>query len=300
MGVACHHGTNPVAFGAMGILCGAVCSAGWVLSYAIGAVFGGHNWCMTIAIVAGVGHSMTVMADCIHRFVLWETCSRACWMAKWFTTMSASLLQGVLNGFAKELSHMVVGTGDTVMQLMLVVLIIDHLAMVHQCLDVCNEILEVLSQPGYDIFSFSRVHMGDDIVCHSLLDSVKEGRSFHLGHFLFLFTAHRHPLCKHLQGFGSQGCKDISEVVLTVRHDAVEEEPVLQGMPDYGEGVVGVFWVPVVGGQADRCCSSHQCTSNGISCGLGRLGDELLWGWFWGHVSSGQISKTRGRTQKWL
>ena len=38
----------------------------------------------------------------------------------------------------------------------------------------------------------------------------------------------------HLQGFGSQGCKDISEVVLAVRCDAVEE-PVLQGMLKYGE-----------------------------------------------------------------
>ena len=71
-----------------------------------------------------------------------------------------------------------------------------------------------------------------NVMCQSLLDSVKEGRSFYLGCFLFLFTAGRHPLCMHLQGFGSQGCKDISEVVLTVWWDAVEEEPVLQGMPN--------------------------------------------------------------------
>ena len=31
---------------------------------------------------------------------LWETCSLACWIAKWFTAMSASLLEGVLNGLA--------------------------------------------------------------------------------------------------------------------------------------------------------------------------------------------------------
>ena len=30
----------------------------------------------------------------------WETCSQACWMVKWFTAMSASSLEGVLNGFA--------------------------------------------------------------------------------------------------------------------------------------------------------------------------------------------------------
>ena len=84
----------------------------------------------------------------------------------------------------------------------------------------------------------------------------------------------------HLQGFGSQGCKDISEVVLTVWWDAVEEDPVLQGMPKYGEGVIGILGVPVVDGLADGCCPSGQCTSNGTGCGLGRLGDELLRGWF--------------------
>ena len=129
-----------------------------------------------------------------------------------------------------------------------------------------------------------------------LLDSVKEGRSFSLGHFLFLFAACRHPLHMHLQGFGFQGCKDISEVVLTVWCDAVEEEPVLQGMPKDG-GVVGIFWVPVVDGQADGCSSSCQCAGKGISCGLSRLGDELLLGWFCGLVSdtgwshNGQIRK---------
>ena len=84
----------------------------------------------------------------------------------------------------------------------------------------------------------------------------------------------------NLWGFGSQDCKDISEVVLAVQHDAVEEEPVLQGMLKEGEGVVGILRVPVVDGQVDGCSPSCQCTSNGISCGLGRLGDELLWGWF--------------------
>ena len=31
----------------------------------------------------------------------------------------------------------------------------------------------------------------------------------------------------------------------------VEEEPVLQGMAKYGEGVVSILGVPVVDGQAD-------------------------------------------------
>ena len=181
---------------------------------------------------------------------------------------------------------------DMVMQLMLLVLIIGHFAVVHQCLDACDEILGVLSQSGHNILEFSKVHMGADIMCHSLLYSVEEGRNFCLGHSLFFFTASRHPLHMHLQEFGSQDCNSVLEVVLTDRHDAVEEEPVLQGMPKDGERVVCIFRVPVIDGQADGCSSSCQCTSNGISCDLGRLGDELLWGWFCGRVSDGQISKT--------
>ena len=175
---------------------------------------------------------------------------------------------------------MAVCMDNMAMQLMLTVLIIDHLTVVHQGLDAFNEILGVLFQPGHNIFKFSEVHMGVDVVCHSQVYSVKEGRSFHLGRSLFLFAAGRHPLCIHLQGFGSQGCKNVLEVVLAVRCDVVEEEPVLQGMLKYGERVVCIFLVPVVDGQADGCSSSYQCTSNGISCGLGRLSDELLWGWF--------------------
>ena len=169
---------------------------------------------------------------------------------------------------------------NTAMQHVLLVLIIDHLAAVHQCFDGCNKVLRVLSQSGHNILEFSKVHMSVDIVCHSLLYSVKEGRSFCLGHSPFLFIASRHPLCMHLQAFGSQGCKEILEVVLTVRHDAVEEEPVLQSMPEDGERVVCIIRVPVVDGQADRCSSTCQCTSNGVSCGLGRLSNQLLWDWF--------------------
>ena len=101
-------------------------------------------------------------------------------MAKWFTAMSASS-QGVLNWFchkfAKELSLVVVCTDDMVTQLMLSVLVIDHFAAVHQCLDACNKILGVLSQPGHNILEFSEVHMGVGVMCHSLVYSVEEGRS---------------------------------------------------------------------------------------------------------------------------
>ena len=57
-----------VAFGATGITCRAVCSAGWVLSCAVWAVHGGCRWCVTIAIVAGMAHLLLILADCIHRF----------------------------------------------------------------------------------------------------------------------------------------------------------------------------------------------------------------------------------------
>ena len=153
---------------------------------------------------------------------------------------------------------MAVCMDDMVMQLMLAVLVIDHLAVDHQGLDACDEILWVLSRPGHNIFKFYEAHMGVDVMCHSLVYSVEEGR----------------------RGFGSQGHKNILEVVLTVRHNVVEEEPVLQGMPKYGERVVCIFQVPVVDGQADGCGSSHKCTSNGIGCGLVRLSDQLLWGQF--------------------
>ena len=71
--VACHHGISVpvsclVTFGATGITCRTVCSAGWVLSCTVGAVLGGCRWCVTIAIVAGVGHPMPVVVDCTYRF----------------------------------------------------------------------------------------------------------------------------------------------------------------------------------------------------------------------------------------
>ena len=37
------------------------------LSCSVGPVLGGCRWCVTIAIVTGVGCSMLVMADCVHR-----------------------------------------------------------------------------------------------------------------------------------------------------------------------------------------------------------------------------------------
>ena len=239
-----------VACGTMGITCRAVCSAGWVLSCAVGTVLGGFRWCVTFAIVAGVGHSPFVLADSIPHFGAVGDLFPGMLDGKVVHSNVSQLIGGCLewlcHKFPKELSLMVVCTVDMAMQFVLAMLIIDHLTAVHQCLDACNEILGVLSWPGYNPFEFSKMHMGVDIVCHSLLYSVKEGRSFCLGHFLFLFAVRGHPLCMHLQRFGSQGCKDILEVVLAVWWNVVEEEPVLQGMAKYGEGMIGILGNPVI------------------------------------------------------
>ena len=200
-----------VTFGAMGIMCGAVCFASWVLFCAVRAVLGGCRWCVTIAIVAGVGHSLLVLADCIHRFGAVEDLFLGMLNGKVVhcdvSQLAGGCFEWLCHKFSKELSLMVVCTDNTEMQFVLAMFIIDHLTVVHQCLDACDKILRVLSQPGHNIFEFSEVHMGVDIVCHCLLDSVEEGRSFCLGYFLFLFAAHRHPLCVHLQGFGPRAAK---------------------------------------------------------------------------------------------
>ena len=134
-----------------------------------------------------------------------------------------------------------VGTYNMPMQLVLLVFIVDHLAAVHLCFDMHNKILGVPSRPGYNILKFSKSYIGVHVMCHSLLYLVKESRNFCLGHSLFLFISSRHLLCMHLQGFGSQGCKNVSEVVLTVSWNAVEKGPILQGASENGERMIGIF-----------------------------------------------------------
>ena len=243
-------------------MCRAVCSAGWVLLCAVGTVLEGCRWCVTTAVVAGVGRLLLVLADSIHRFAAVGDLFPGMLDGKVVHSNVSQLIGGCLewlcHKFPKELSLMGVCMDDMAMQFVLTMLIIDHLTVVHQYLDAWDKILGVLSWPGHNNFEFSKMHMGVDVVCHSLLDSVEEGRSFCLGRFLFLVAASRHPLCIHLQGFGSRGSKDISEVVLAVWQDVVEEKPVLQGMPKYGEGVIGILGVPVIDGQADGCHPSCQ------------------------------------------
>ena len=218
--------------------------------------------------------------------------------------LAGGCLEWLGHKFPKELSHMVVCMDDTV-TCSLCLHDAHHWSShsgpsVSWCM--WHEILGVISWPGHNIFEFSEVHMGVDMSCViPCWIWSRKVEAFTLVTFWFLFAAGRHPLCMYLQGFGSQGCKDVSEVVLSVWWNAVEEEPVHQGMPEYEEGVIGILGIPVVDGQADGCHPSCQHTSNGIGSGLGRLDDQLLWSQFWGHVSgagwsdNGQISKTGGR-----
>ena len=206
VGMACHHGilvpnVPSCHIWNNGNHMWAVCSAGWVLSCAVGTVLGGCRWCVTIAVVAGVGHLPFVLSDSIHHFGAVGDLFPGVLDGKVVPSNVSQLigwcLEWLCHKFYKELSLMAVCMDNMAMQFMLTMLIIDHLAVVHQCLDVFDEILGVLSQPDHNIFKFSKTHMGVDIVCHFLLDSVEESRSFHLGHFLFLFAAGWHPLCMH-------------------------------------------------------------------------------------------------------
>ena len=190
-----------VTFGTMEITCQAVCSASWMLLGAVGTVLGGCRWCVTVAVVAGVGHSPFVLADSVHHFGAVGDLFPGMLDGKVVHSDVNKLIGGCLewlsHTFPKELPLVAVCMEDMAIQFMLVMLIIDHLAAVHQCLDACSEILGVLSQPGYNIYEFSKTHMGVDVMCYSLLDLVEEGRSFHLGCFLFLFDTGWHPLCMH-------------------------------------------------------------------------------------------------------
>ena len=136
-----------------------------MLSRAIGAVPGGCEWCVTITIMAGAGCSVLMMAVCVHRF---ESCGRLVlehvgWQSGSLQCQFSSL-EGVFEGFVhklvKELSFMAIGTYNMLAQLMLLVFIIYHLTVVHQCFDVCDKVLRVLSRPGYNVLKFPLVAHG--------------------------------------------------------------------------------------------------------------------------------------------
>ena len=124
---------------------------------------------MTMAAVAGVDHLPFVLVDCVHRFGAVGDLFPGMLDGKVVHSYVSQLIGGCLewlgHRFPKEFSLLAVCTDDMVMQFVLAMLIIDHLAAVHQCLDACNEILGVLSWPGYNLFEFSKMHVGVDVMC---------------------------------------------------------------------------------------------------------------------------------------
>ena len=207
-----------VTFGATGIQCGEVCSACWVLSCAIGAVLGGCRWCVTITIVTGVGCLALLMADCIPQ--VWSCGRLVLGHAEW-QSGSASSQEGLLNGFFIGFPRSFpLWQYAWMMQQCSSCLQCSSLIILQWSISVLMHATRSWGfSPGLATTSSSSPRCTWVLMSsgHSLLYSVEEGRSFCLGHSLFLFAACRHPLCMHLQGFGSQGCKNILQVVLTVR-----------------------------------------------------------------------------------
>ena len=121
-----------------------------------------------MAAVAGVDHLHFVLVDCVHRSGAVGDLLPGMLDGEVVHSNVSQLIGGCLewlgHKFPKEFSLVAVCMDDMVMQFVLTMLIIDHLAAVHQCLDACDKILGVLSQPGHNIFKFSKVHMGVDLV----------------------------------------------------------------------------------------------------------------------------------------
>ena len=176
VGVACHYGilvpnvpSCHIWNNGNHVLGSLLCQLGAVMG-AVGTVLGGCRWCVTIAVVAGVGHLPFVLADGIHKFgAVGDLFSGMLDGKVVHSNVSQLMLEGVLNGLAISLPRSFPSWWYawmiSAMQYMLTILIIDHLAAVHQYLDACDKILGVLSWPGYNIFEFSKMYMGVDMSC---------------------------------------------------------------------------------------------------------------------------------------
>ena len=172
VGVACHHSilvpsvqscciwsNGNHVWGSMLCWLGAVvCSWGssWSVQMVCDHCYCG--WCVSLATCPGRLHPQVWSCGrLVPRHAEWQSGSQQCQLAckrvpEWFC-----------HKFPKVLSLMAVCTDNMATQFVLTVLIIDHLTVVHQCLDVCDKILRVLSWPGYSIFKFSKVHMGVEL-----------------------------------------------------------------------------------------------------------------------------------------
>ena len=165
------------------------------------------------------------------------------------------------------------------------VLIIDHLTVIHQCLDACNEILG--SPPSLTTTSLSSprhtwVLTSCVIPCWIQWRKAEAFALVTLWSSLLPVGIHWACISRDLVPRAAKTYQRWSSLSGMMQLRKSPFSRVCQNMEK--EWYVS-FWVPVIDGQAGGCSSSSQCTSNGISWGLGRLSDQLLWSQFWGHVS---------------
>ena len=126
------------------------------------------------------------------------------------------------------------------------VCIVDHLTSIHDGLDAGYEFLGVFVGLRYDVLQLGQSHMCVYFMRHPILYPLEEGRSICLGCFSFLFSSRWSPLCMELKRFCSEGCEDVAEVILTVRLNPVQEEPVVKCLSEQRKGTVSIFCVPVI------------------------------------------------------
>ena len=129
-------------------------------------------------------------------------------------------------------------------------LIIDHLAAVHQGLDACDNILGVLSWPGHNIFQLTKAPwVLTSCVIPCWIWSRKAEALALVAFCSSLLPVGIHCACIS-RDLVPRAAKTYLRWSLLSGQYAVEEEPVLQGMAKYGEGVVCILGVPVIDGQA--------------------------------------------------
>ena len=89
--------------------------------------------------------SALVMADCIHRLGAVGDLFLSMFDGKVVhcnvSYLTRKCLESLGHKFVKELFFIAVGTDNALMQVVLLMFIIDHLAAVHQCFEVHNKIL---------------------------------------------------------------------------------------------------------------------------------------------------------------
>ena len=212
--------------------------------------------------------------------VLWETCSLACWMAKWFTAISASLLEGVFNGLAMSFPRSFPSWWYA------------RMVQWHSSCSWCSSL--IISQWSIRVLMHAMRSWGSS----SSLATISSNSPrctwvltlcvipcwiwSRKAEALALVT-----FCSSLLPVGIH-CACISRDLVPRAAKTYLRWSLLSGgmqlrrsqfsrvWQNMEKGVVCILGVLVVDRQAYWCCPNCQHTSNGICCGMGRLGDELL------------------------